>query len=57
VVAAGGVAGGAYEAASFATAAGLAALDLMALGVFQHRNSTSGHYWAVRETAVSFFRL
>ena len=56
VVAAGGVAGGAREAATFATAAGLAALDLMALGVFQHRNSISAH-WAVRETAVSFFRL
>ena len=56
VVAAGGVAGGAREAAAFATAAGLAALDLMALGVFQHRNSISAH-WAVRETAVSFFRL
>ena len=51
-----GVAGGAREAAAFATAAGLAALDLMALGVFQHRNSISAH-WAVRETAVSFFRL
>ena len=51
-----GVVGGAREAAAFATAAGLAALDLMALGVFQHRNSISAH-WAVRETAVSFFCL
>ena len=56
VVAAAGVTGGAREAAAFATAAGLAALDLMTLGVFQHRNSISAH-WAVRETAVSFFRL
>ena len=50
------VEGGARDAAAFATAAGLAALGLMALGVFQHRNSISAH-WAVRETAVSFFRL
>ena len=56
MVAGGGVTGGAREAAAFATAAGLAALDLMTLGVFPHRNSISAH-WAVRETVVSFFRL
>ena len=50
------VTGGARKAAAFATAAGLAALDLMTLGVLQHRNSIGAH-WAVCETAVSFFRL